>query len=261
MPQVFGGDDLVGPHVNLHVPAEIVHSLRQRLDHVDRRSGGVGIELGEADAANSSIRQGLQLGLRDRRVNDGHSARLGTELSDGVEGDAVIGNIDGRRDDDGPGSADPLLQQAVLGHTRVHLQARARPKRRETFGIIDMHVAVAGICRCLELRRLGAGGVRHGVLRIGFLRPKGACCRPGGDPAFEKVSAIHRVGVHGASSRSGSRESFGRDLARTGSRSSCILRAGDLYVCNPGPVAGVPPFRPTPCYVRPCRFVCRTDHD
>ena len=52
--QILGGDDLVGAQMDLHVPAERLHALRQRLDHVHRRGRGVRIELREADAADAA---------------------------------------------------------------------------------------------------------------------------------------------------------------------------------------------------------------
>ena len=46
----------------------------------------------------------------------------------------------------------------------LHARLRARPRGRKALAVVDVHVAVAGVRRRLELRRFGAAGVRH-VLR------------------------------------------------------------------------------------------------
>ena len=70
-------DDLVGAHVDLHVPAEIGDALAQRLDHVDRHRGGARIEHREADAANAAVGERLQLRVGDARMHHRDAARVG----------------------------------------------------------------------------------------------------------------------------------------------------------------------------------------
>src|SRR5262249_55947049 len=93
---------------------------------------------------------------------------------------------------------------------------------------------------------------------MALLRPKGRCCRQGG-PAPEKIPAIHRGGVHGASSRFGSRESSGRDLARAGSPLIPAFYAPKTpYVFNPGPSGVHASLPPHPLLFFPRDFyICR----
>src|SRR6516165_12620951 len=56
--QIFDAGDLLALHVDLNMPAEIVHALRQRLDHLDRR--GARLDQVEADAANAEIVHALE---------------------------------------------------------------------------------------------------------------------------------------------------------------------------------------------------------
>ena len=69
-------DDLVGAHVDLHVPAEISDALGQRLDHVDRDGGGARIEHREADAADAAVGERLQFRIGDGRMHHRDAARV-----------------------------------------------------------------------------------------------------------------------------------------------------------------------------------------
>jgi hypothetical protein len=52
-------------------------------------------------------------------VDDRNAARGRADLRHGVERDAVVGAVGGRRDDHIAGRTDPLLQQLVVGHERI----------------------------------------------------------------------------------------------------------------------------------------------
>ena len=50
--QILSRNDLLTGHIDLHVPAQGVHTFRQRLDHIERRYGFVAVcaaVQGEAD--------------------------------------------------------------------------------------------------------------------------------------------------------------------------------------------------------------------
>ncbi len=185
-------DDLVGAHVDLEMPAEARDALRQRVDHVDRDRGGARIEHRETDAADAAVRHRLQLGVGDGRMHHRDAARVGlAELLDAVERDAVVGHIRGGRDDDGARRAVARLQQAILRHRRValHARLRPRPRGREAVAVIDVHVAVAGIGRSLQLRRLGAFGIRNSLRVCGCRAGRNQCRTPRQKcPAFNHVS-------------------------------------------------------------------------
>ena len=122
VPQACGVDDLVAAQVDLHVPAEIVHPPGERLDHVEGGDGGARVELGEADAADAALREGLELGVGDRGMHDRDAAGV-AELRDGVERDAVVSAVGGGLHHHGAGSADALLQQPVVGGAAVALHS------------------------------------------------------------------------------------------------------------------------------------------
>ena len=122
--QIGRGDDLVGAQMDLHMPAERLDALRQRLDHVDRGGGGPRIELGEADAADAAVGHALELGVGDVGMNHGDAARLRPELRDGVERHLVVGDIGRRRHHDDPAGADALLEQPVVRDAGVRLHPR-----------------------------------------------------------------------------------------------------------------------------------------
>ena len=158
--QVGVGDDLVAAHVDLHVPADVGHAPGQRLDHVDAGDRGRRIEHRKADAAHAAGIERPQLAVADLGKHHGDAAGV-AEPGDGVERDAVVGAVGRRLHDDGASRADPLLQPAIVGHTGVGLHARARPRRREALGVVDVHMAIACARRRLELGARRAGRVRH----------------------------------------------------------------------------------------------------
>ena len=167
-------DDLVRAHVDLDVPAEIRDALRERRDHVDRDRSRARIEHREADAANAASHHRLQLRVGHGRMHHRNAARpVAPELLNAVERHAIVGHVGGRRHDHGTRGAEALLQQPILRDRGIllHARLRARPRGREALAVVDVHVAVAGIRRRLELRRLGAGGVWNTVLG------EARCCR------------------------------------------------------------------------------------
>ena len=154
--QVSGIDDLVRPQMDLHVPAERRDALRQRLDHVDGGDGGSRIELGEADAAHAAVGEPPQLAVFHVRVHDGDAARLRSKLRQRIKRHRVVGPIGRRLHHHGPAGSDALLEPPVLGDAGVLLHAGSRPRRRKARGVVDMHVAVAGVGRRLERRGGGS---------------------------------------------------------------------------------------------------------
>ncbi len=166
-PQHVGvGDDLVAAHMDLHVPADVGHAPRERLDHLDPGNRGRRIEHGEADATHAAFMQRLQFRVRDVGMHHRHAAGI-AELRDGIERDAIVRAVGRRLNDHRALRADPFLQAPIVLHTGVRLHARARARRWEARGIVDVHVAIAGTRRRLELGRFGAGRVRHGLLLPG----------------------------------------------------------------------------------------------
>ena len=112
---------------------------------------------GEAYAAYAALVEAFQLGVRHRRVDDAHAARVrDPELPDGVDRHAVVGGVVPRLDDDDAREAQALLQQPVIRDRRVRRPLHGGLKAR----IVDMDVAVGRSRRRLELRRVGAGRVR-----------------------------------------------------------------------------------------------------
>ena len=166
--------DLVAEHVDLHVPAEVVDALRQRLEHVDRRRAG--LHQVEADAAHAEIVQALELGVGHARVDDGDAARRRPDLRDAVERAGIVGAVGRGLHDDVARRADALLQKPIVVDLGVgRLQGRARRDREAA--VVDVHVAVAGVLRRLQLRRLGAGRPRHLVLGLRPRRRRGEDAR------------------------------------------------------------------------------------
>ena len=174
IPHALGVGDLIGAHVDLDVPAEVVHAPGERLDHVERRRRRSRIELGEPDAANAAVREGFQLRVRDRGMDHDDAARV-AELRDGIERDAVVGAVGRGRDHHGSCGPDALLQQPIVRHAGVRLHPQFRPRRRKALAVVDVHVAVAGIGRRGELRRrvpdeFGTGSGTSARLRVSNAR-------------------------------------------------------------------------------------------
>ena len=90
----------------------------------------------------------------------------GAERGEGVERAAVVGAVGRGRHDHVAGGADALLEQPIVLRMGV-----ARPQRRircrRKAAVVDVHVAVAGIGRRLELGRRGAGRIRHRLRAAG----------------------------------------------------------------------------------------------
>ena len=167
--------DLVATQMNLDVQAEWFDAFRQRLNHVDGGGRGLGIELGEADAAHTLGLHRLQFGVGHGRMDHRDAACLRTELRQGVERDCVVDVVGGGLHDDDAARANALLEQRVFLNARVGLHPGFRPRRRETRAIVDMHVAITRVGRGFECRRGGAGGIgdldRCYVIHAGDLIP------------------------------------------------------------------------------------------
>jgi hypothetical protein len=149
--------------IELHVPAELVHAARQWLDHVPG-DDGVGAAEGEADAANTAIGEGLELGIRDGRTHDRDTTRARAKLLECIEGDVVVGRVIARRYHYDPCRAGALLQQPII-RDRGILRVLARPRigfRKAR--VVDVHVAIGGIGRGRSPCRICAGRVGYGLL-------------------------------------------------------------------------------------------------
>ena len=170
---ILDRDDLLGGGADLHVPAEIVHAFRQRLQHGDR--GGARRIEHEAHAAHAETGEPLELGIGHAQVDHRDGACRGPERREGVERAAIVGAIGRGRHDHVAGGADPLLEQPIVLRARID---RMRPdtRRRREAAVVDVHMAIACVRRCLELGRLGAGRIWH---RLRAARSKGEAGRGG----------------------------------------------------------------------------------
>ena len=170
--QIRHGDDLFAAHVHLQMPAERRHAFGHRLDHVGRHHRGCRIAEAEAGSANARIVQPFQFRIGDIGMENGDASCVRAELRDGIDRGLVLGRIIARRHDDDARGADPLLQQTVLidgGVGRSHPRTRSQ---REARRIVDVHMAVGGVGRRFQLRRLGACGIGHLISAFGvFLCP------------------------------------------------------------------------------------------
>ena len=132
--QVGGADDLVAAQMNLHVPAERLDALRQRLDHVERGGRGLRVELGEADAADAA---GLPCAFSSASVTVGCTTATpracGAELRDGVERHRVVGDV-GRGLSPRPRGwcRCAAATAGTPGRAAFGLHPRLGPRRRET---------------------------------------------------------------------------------------------------------------------------------
>ena len=69
---IFDLHDLIAEHVDLHMPTQIVHALREGFEHLDRRSAC--LHQIEANSTYAESCQSLQLGIRNRRIDHCHGA-------------------------------------------------------------------------------------------------------------------------------------------------------------------------------------------
>ena len=148
--QTLVGDELIGWHVYLDVPAEIVHSLREWLDHLDRRHRSH--RHIEADPPHTGLGKTVKLRVRYRCIQHGDTARICAEPTKRVEHAAVIGPICGRCDDHRSRRAKPRLQRPIVVHRRIGRPERRVGGRRKPI-VVDVHVTVA--------RRIGHGLTRR----------------------------------------------------------------------------------------------------
>src|SRR6516225_5695670 len=106
--QVGALDDLVGGHVYLDVPAKIVHSFGEWLNHFD--CCGTGLYQIKANTTKAVVGKALELRIGDAGINDGDAPRRGADLPQRVAGAAVVGAVGGRRDNHVARRTNPLLQ-------------------------------------------------------------------------------------------------------------------------------------------------------
>ena len=145
------------------MPAVLRNALRERLYHVDADHRRLRIADREADTTNAAVVERLQLGIGHRRMQNADAARIGyAELPDGVDGDAVVRHVVAWLHDDDARDAYALLQQPVILHRAVRRMRALRLEAR----VVNMDMAVGRVRRRLELRRVGAGRIRHPVLYV-----------------------------------------------------------------------------------------------
>ena len=147
--QTLVGDELIGWHVYLDVPAEIVHSLREWLDHRDRRDRPTAIlkRIPRTPASTRRLSSAFVTVVSSTAITAG----VCTEPTKRVE-HAVIGPICGRCDHHRPRRAKPRLQRPIIVHRRIGRPERRVGGRRKPI-VVDVHVTVA--------RRIGHGLTRR----------------------------------------------------------------------------------------------------
>src|SRR5215468_6576417 len=109
------GDDIVAVDIELHMPAEFVDALRQRLDHVPS-DHGVRTAEGKTDAADAGIVEAFQFRISDGRMHYRHTSRTRAQLLQCIDGDAVVGGIVAWLYNDNTRGAGALLQKPVVRH-------------------------------------------------------------------------------------------------------------------------------------------------
>src|SRR4051794_15394686 len=100
--------------MDLDVPAQIVHPLRQRLEHV--RCRGTGLDQVEPDSSYTGCAEALELRIRNARVDYCDCTCSGPELLYSIEGAPVVRSVTGGLYDHGPSRSQALLQQSIILH-------------------------------------------------------------------------------------------------------------------------------------------------
>ena len=176
------------------MPAERVHALRQRLQHLER--GRAGLRQVEPNPAYAEAVQPLQLGIGYRGVHDRDPAEVRPQCSDAFKCRAIVDAVQRGLDDDAARGADTRLQCAIIGRRGVGRRQAARCRRKAA--VIDVEMAVGGVRRRAELRCFGPEGVADGTLGSG--RPcrcadrhaGGEGCRDGQQisPALQRMAHV-----------------------------------------------------------------------
>ena len=73
-------NDLIGLNIELDVPAECRHTLRQRLDHVGLHRARFRVAETEADAAYAGLVKALEFSIADGRMHHRNTTRIFAEL-------------------------------------------------------------------------------------------------------------------------------------------------------------------------------------
>ncbi|MCY1364941.1 hypothetical protein D9M69_517680 [compost metagenome] len=143
--QVAIFDDLRRRHVQLRVPAERIEARRQGRQGSDPRDGGLGNGDGVADAADAARMQALELGVGNLGIDNRYPPRMArAQRLDGVQGDAVVIAMRGRRHDDGAAQPHGFAHGAVTPGIAAG-QRIVRGRRGDQRRIVEMQVRVAGV--------------------------------------------------------------------------------------------------------------------
>jgi hypothetical protein len=103
--------------IYLNVPSQIGNSLRQ--GHYHFQVCCAGLNKVEANSANASRMQPLELGIRHRGVYDSDPARSGTEALQGGKQAAIICSVSGGLDDYVADNSKTLLKQPIILYRRI----------------------------------------------------------------------------------------------------------------------------------------------
>jgi hypothetical protein len=107
IPQIFGGRNLIGSHIDLDLLAKSRYAFRQRFDHVE--GGGCGRRnLTKTKPSNASIGERFQLIIGDVGTQKGNTACIGAKSCYGIQGDAVVADIRGRSYNHAPSLVVPI---------------------------------------------------------------------------------------------------------------------------------------------------------
>lgn len=96
--------NMIGKLVELDVPAKLVHTIRERRQHFDRR--GSCLDQIEADSLIAETGEARELGVADAGVDYRHPARVRSHLGKRVECTTTVGAVRGGRHDHGAGVDD-----------------------------------------------------------------------------------------------------------------------------------------------------------
>ena len=111
-----------------------------------------GLEI-EAHAAHARGRHRVERGGGERLVDDGDTAGAGAELVHRIDGDGIVDPVDARRHDHDPIEMERALQVAQIVDQGFRGRIEPAGKIRKVHGVEDVHVAIAGAARYIEIDR------------------------------------------------------------------------------------------------------------